>query len=401
VQTLLRYCNVLALIFLISSAITFGSSAYTGQGSMLDAVLVMVDVMTINISSALFVTAGLAATVLYVGATAASHHLLVRASVMSMCVDMGLATVAAILLGSLHALLMQDFKWADVGFTLLEGLTTLRGFDFQQAASAPHSYNVAAWPVQSLVWCLISTKSVYEFDELIVARFPALCDVIISLMVLFGIVLFTVFGPMQASSNIFYANACSVTYRSMEFNLGIHLVFMHQRHPALAAVLRRLVGKAQYFIMLFFATVWWSEVGRPVTHTTQTTCLRLYYRNPCLLDHHAFFVRGCLIAVVLLLATDTAAHAHLDREMRLVQITSSAMVFCWPVCIAVKLVLDVTFGSVVIAASRAVVAVLCVSILLLLSFLYTTLLQPSLIKEIVHRLTRPAPPPDSPDTQPP
>jgi len=77
------------------------------------------------------------------------------------------------------------------------------------------------------------------------------------------------------------------------------------------------------------------------------------------------------------------------------------MVFCWPVCIAVKLVLDVTFGSVVIAASRAVVAVLCVSILLLLSFLYNTLLQPSLIKVLVRRLTPPAPPPDSPDTPPP
>jgi len=74
--------------------------------------------------------------------------------------------------------------------------------------------------------------------------------------------------------------------------------------------MRCLMGKSQLFIMLFFVTVWWSEVGRPVTHTTQTTCLRLYYSNPCLLDHHAFFVRG----VVLLLAADTVAPEHLERE---------------------------------------------------------------------------------------
>jgi hypothetical protein len=362
---------------------------------MLDAVLVMVDVMTIDISSALFVTAGLTATVLYSGVTAERHRFLVHSTVLSMWIDMGLATVAAMVLGSLHALLLHSFKWADVGFTLLEGLTTVRGFDFQQAVTALHSYNVAAWPVQSMVWCLLSTRSVYELDERIVLRFPALCDVIISLMALLGIVLFTVFGPMQASSNLFYANACSVTYRSMEFNLGIHLVFLHQRHPALAAVLRRLVGKAQLVILLFFATVWWSEVGRPVTHSTQTTCLRLYYRNPCLLDHHAFFLRGCLIAVVLLLA-DAVPGGPLAREMSLVQSTSTAIVFCWPVCIAVKLVLDVTFGSDVIAASRAVVAVLCVCILLVLAFFYNALLKPPLLLRFAQRFTPPAPPPGSP-----
>ena len=240
----MRYCNILAVLYLVCSVITFCSSAYTGEYSMLDSVLVMVDLMTIDISSAFFVSAGLTATVLYLGASAARHQFLVRSTVLSMLTDMCIATVAVLILGSLHALLMHSFKWADVAFTLLEGVTTLRGFDFQQSVSAPHSYNVVAWPIQSLVWCLLSTKSVYELDEHIVARFPALCDVIISIMALLGIVLFTVFGPMQASSNIFYANACSVTYRSMEFNLGIHLVFLYNRHPALAAVTSRLVGKA-------------------------------------------------------------------------------------------------------------------------------------------------------------
>ena len=153
--------------------------------------------------------------------------------------------------------------------------------------------------------------------------------------------------------------------------------------------------------MLFFATVWWSEVGRPITHATQTTCLRMHYRNPCLRDHHAFFVRGCLIAVVLLLAADTEAPGEIDREMRIVQTTTTAIVFCWPVCIAVKLALDVTFGSAVIAANRAVVSVMCVSILFVFCFFYNTLLKPPMIAVIMKRFTPPAPPPGSPDTPPP
>ena len=124
-ETLMRYCSILAVLYLVCSVITFCSSAYTGEYSMLDSVLVMVDLMTIDISSAFFVSAGLTATVLYLGASAARHQFLVRSTVLSMLTDMCIATVAVLILGSLHALLMHSFKWGDVAFTLLEGVTTL------------------------------------------------------------------------------------------------------------------------------------------------------------------------------------------------------------------------------------------------------------------------------------
>lgn len=389
VQALMRCCNVLAGMFLACSVVTFCSSAYTGPGSALDSILVMVDVMTIDISSALFVSAGFTATGMYLATDPATYDAMTRTTACSLLIDLFAATAASLLLGSLNALLMHDFKWQDVGFTLLDGVTTLRGIDFRQTPSAPHAYNMAAWPVQSMVWCILTTKSVYAFDEIIVTRFPALCDVIICLMALVGIILFTVFGPMQSSSNIFYANACSVTYRSLEFNLGVHMLFMYRRHPVLVAVLNSVVRKAWHFVALFFVTVWWSEIGQPVTHSAQTTCLRLYFRNPCLQDHHAFFLRGCLLAVVLLMAADTDPPHHLAREMRMVKTNCSAMAFCWPVCIAVKLVLDVTFGSAVIAASRAVLSVLCLSLLGVLAFFYNALAKPPLLAFIAQLLKRP------------
>jgi hypothetical protein len=160
VQTLLRHCNILTILFLACSVITFCSSAYTGSGSTLDAVVIMSDVACIDISSALFVASGSAlAALLHVTETVV-YNTSVHTLALSMVLDILAATVASVLLGSMNALLTHTFKWSDVGFTVLEGLTTLRGLDFQQVESAPHSYNVVAWPVQSMLWRILSSKGV-------------------------------------------------------------------------------------------------------------------------------------------------------------------------------------------------------------------------------------------------
>jgi len=64
-QTLFCYCNLLGAGYILCSIVSFCSLAYTGAGSALDAVLVMSDVVCIDISSALFITAGCAAATLY------------------------------------------------------------------------------------------------------------------------------------------------------------------------------------------------------------------------------------------------------------------------------------------------------------------------------------------------
>ena len=218
---------------------------------------------------------------------------------------------------------------------------------------------------------------------------PALADVVICLMAIIGIVLFTVFGPMQTSSNIFYANACSVTYRSMEFNLGVHLIFMYRRHPTLTSTVHRLFRKNLFFVLLFFSTLWWLEVGQPLTASTQTTCLRLYFWNACLQDHHAFFVRGCLLAFALLMATDTSVSTNTKGELQLTQMNCTAIVFCWLVCIAEKMVLDVTFSGDVIAVNQAQVSVICLGILRTLSFFGNSLVKPALVQALGRRFIHP------------
>jgi len=54
----------------------------------------------------------------------------------------------------------------------------------------------------------------------------------------------------------------------------------------------------------------------------------------------------------------------------------SAIAFCWPVAIAVRLVLIVTFGDTTVDANRAVVSVLAIPILLFCMYCYDEVLKP-------------------------
>jgi len=377
-QALLRICNIMVACYIVCSVVTFHSSAYTGPGSALDVVLVMFDVVCIDISSALFVMTGCAMATLYSKSSSLKKNALTRHIAISILVDLYVAMSLSLVLGSAHALVLGRFHWRDVAFTALEGVTTLRALDFQQSPSAPHSYNVTAWPVQTLLWCVLSLKCLLAFDATIVAHAPAMSDAIICIMAFTGIVLFTSFGSMQASSNIFYANACSVTYRTLEFNLGVHALFLYQRHPLFFAALHNACRQALGVVSWIVVTIWIAEIGRVAPASSADICLRLYYRNSCLEDYNGFFFRGCVVALFLLLYTDTTPPEGLHREMRISMTLVSAICLCWPVCIAVKLVFDFTFGTTVIDSNRPVVLMISTSILSVLSVCYRLVIHPTL-----------------------
>jgi len=179
---------------------------------------------------------------------------------------------------------------------------------------------------------------------------------------------------MQASSNIFYANACSVTYRT----LGVHAVFLYQRHPPFFAALHHACRQALWFVSWIVVTIWIAEIGRLAPASSAATCLRLYYRNSCLEDYNGFLLRGCVFALFLLLYTDTKPAEGLQREMRISMTLVSAVCYCWPVCIAVKLAFDFTFGTTVIDSNRPVVLMISGCILNVLSCSYHLMIHPTL-----------------------
>jgi len=399
IQALVRLCNCLSCAYIVCSIVTFCSSAYTGPGSALDVVLVMSDVICVDVCSALFVMAGCTVAAVMTTSLPEKQTLIARQSALIMLLDVYVATACSLVLGPLHALMLARFRWSDATLTVLDGLTTLRALDFRQSAAAPHSYNVAVWPVQSLLWCVLSTAGLLRMQSWLALRAPLVTDTLICLMAVLGIILFTAFGSMQSSSNIFYANASSVTYRSLEFNLGVHAIFLFDRHAELVSALRRLCQHAAGFVTLLVGTMWISEIGRPVPAHSDENCLRLYHRSTCLQEHHGFFLRGCCMALFALLCTSTGAPAQLQRELHLASVLLPAISFCWPVCIAVKIVLDITFSTALVNKNRPVVLVICAAVLGVFSFWYVSIVQPWLAAGVRRAIrsftTGPAPPPDS------
>ena len=383
---IMRVSHALIVVYLGCSIVTFYSSAYSEAGSALDSVVIMSDVVCVDIISAFFVVSGVIAASLYRNTHKDEHRALLREMFLGLMIDMYLATLCSLLLGSVYAIVMHRFKFSDVWYTVVECLTTMRTFDYQQSPAAPHSMNVAAWPLQSLVWCLFSTKNVYMLNDVIARKFPHISCFLITIMSTTGIILFTMFGMLHNNSNIFYANACSVTYRSMEFNLGVHMLYSQEHNSNFTAAVRDVVSKSRNVIYLVFLSIWWSEVGTQIpTHTEQTTCLRLYFRSHCLRDHHAFLLRGCLLAVVLV--CESIEHTPTYKSLVFIQVRVtaqlySAVAFCWPLCMAVKLILDVTFDESIVNPNRAVVSMLTLAILSLFVLFYNEMLRPVVVRHV-------------------
>ena len=385
VRQMQQFSEILGGIFVVSSILTFFSSAYSGAGSPLDAIVVMMDAVCIDVISAFFVLVGALSACVFMNVSAESFDTLMRDSFWSIAIDLHVSSACCILLGSVHALIMHSFKWSDIWFTVLECVTTLRTLDFQQSTDAPHAMNVAVWPLQSLMWCLFAVRPVFAGNRCLNTMFPQTGNVIITILSMAGIILFTVFGMLHRHSNIFYANACSVTYRSLEFNFGVHLWYLNAQCYKELTALRDLVYSGRHFLLIGFGVVWWSEVGTQPAPEPDTTCLRLYHRNSCLQDHHVFFLRGCLLGVVLALKSRDCcstelqpflASCHSSRKVL------SAIAFCWPVAIAVRLVLIITFGSSIVNVNRAVVSLLSIPILLACVYCYDELIKPELRQRI-------------------
>ena len=117
----------------------------THYPSNLDPVLTMIDLVTIDITSALTVLTGFICTHVY--RTSETSPETYRQTFIFFVADMWLSTVLACFFGSLYAFSVQRFQSQDIPLTLLDGLTSVRQLEFNQAKTAPHTLNPFAWPV--------------------------------------------------------------------------------------------------------------------------------------------------------------------------------------------------------------------------------------------------------------
>ena len=358
------------LLYLCTTAITICSSNYTAHPSHLDTVLLASDILTIDICSCFFVMGGFLATYVYSSVGAESWFSLRRHVMAQQLGNIWMSTLCILIFGSIDKLVKARFQVSDVMLTVLEGVTALRLFDSHQSLEAPHTFNVALWPVQSFVWCLLSVHGTYRTNEVLRSRFGDVANYVILCMALCGICLFTLFGMLHSRTNVFYANATSIMYRMLEFNLGIHFFYLTERNYVLVVSLARILGQCSPVVYFLFAATWWSEIGVVVTETIPI-CLRLYPRNNCLHDHHAFLLRGCIMGLTMLSQISSEGAVSVTRLLTYAQAMSTAVAFSWPAYVFIHLVFVITFSEALVYENAALVSVMMPCFVILGSFVYT------------------------------
>ena len=399
---LINVLNWLAICFIACMSCTICSSNYTVHDSALDPIMLMVDIFLVDISSAFFVMSGFVCAFIYSSIGVSAFQTFRRQIIMFIFVDLWLSGIFAVLFGSLSALIRHQFKFEDVLFTLFEHTSALRLFDIKQSLDAPHTMNLGSWPVQCLVWCLLTVHATYSGNEFLQAKFGYIGSYAIMVSAVCGIVLFTLFGMLHNHSNIFYANSTNFTYRTLEFNLGIHFFYLINMNEVIATTLMRLVHQSSRGILFLFLCIWWSEIGStvklssPVMSDKMTKekhpdsasqiCLRMYPRNQCLRDHHAFLLRGCCLGITLIssFAHDNYAASSLKSSdssrnkhtLTMVTVYSTAVTFCWPAYEAIQLIFQITFSEQLIERNMALMSVLQPMFLLSGAVLYSLFMKP-------------------------
>ena len=392
--SLVRVLQGAILCYLVCMSFTASSSPYTGHASNLDHIMLATDILCVDVTSALFVLAGFLCGFVYhsVGPTV---WLEMRAQMLTgIYVDLWVSGVAVLLIGSLDAMLKHRFHFHDVGLTIFEQATALRVLDVRQSTAAPHSLNVAAWPAMCAVWCLLSVGSTFSTNDFLRRQLGPIGKYAIMVLGVCGIVLFTLFGMLHSRSNIFYANATAFTYRTLEFNLGIHFLYLLEMNDAIVKNLLTLAHQSSKGIVFIFICIWWSEVGNEVvveqedesSDRSALVCLRMFARSNCLRDHHAFLLRGCFLGITLISLfayeqnTSQSYGSGLPHPKPLLQarVFASAVALCWPTYLIVQLIFEISFGGDLVNRNMPLMSVLQVMFLLASSTLYTLFVKPRL-----------------------
>ena len=347
--------TVLLAVYVSCSGVTFCSSGMLRVASNLYAVRVMVDLVTIDVTSSASVVAGFLCAHVYVASemAAAVYHRLF----LFFLIDMWFATVLSCFVGGLYAVATGTFRWPDLALTLFEGVTSVRVLDFQQSAAAPHSLNTFAWlvmcmfvPAAMLPGTLRVARGVNEaFGELGVYVVLVLCGT--------GVLMFSVFALIQDDSNVFYGNATGLGYRMLEVNLGINAYYLLTETGA--GMLTDFLTRLKIVILTVFAFAWWSELGAPA-EVSDGVCVRLYHFNPCIRDPPGVLLRWCLLglSVVVWVFHETPVSLWLTEPVQAAMNAVSTVLLCCPVFTATKGMLELTFGSAIVNRNAALLSLI-------------------------------------------
>jgi hypothetical protein len=372
--------TLICITLVWTSALTMCSSNYILHESKLDVLILSADILSIDLFSCVFVLAGFTASFVYV-AVGSQQWQVLRAQMCWSCYAIGLsANTVSLVVCSLWQWYLGNFHARDLGFTLMEGVFSLRLLDVNQSPDAMHSLNLFSWPVLIMMWCLLNVEWTWQGNAKIVKILGHHGHYLVIVLALCGISLFTLFGMMHSQTNIFYANSTSMAYRVLEFNLGVHVHYLMHAEFVVVSDVMMVMRRCRLLIYFVFIATWWTEMGVTV-QDSPPVCLRLYARSNCLRDHHAFLLRGCLLGATVISSVDSVQHVMvpLNDLLRLLVVVPSAIALCCPVFSATLLIFVQTFSQTLVYDNIACVTLVITVLLWLIAYLYSVQLLPVLV----------------------
>lgn len=368
--------------YTIASSTMFFSSLYpTGNSTNLppspvDAFVMTSHILVIDVSSAFFVLAGFFSAYLFCNISVSDRIELCKAVVIYTLVDVWLAALLSITFGVLYHLTQHTFKPKDLALTVIEAVTCVRAMEFRQDPQGWHSLNPTSWPILCLLYCFVLTPYTIANNERLHKCHPYGGVCISWLNCSMPIVIISLFALVHEDNNIFFMNSSSIGYRMMEYNLG--LCFYNAMHNSSTKFWKfaLAVKSTSFYVFAGFVCIWWAQLGVPVI-AANTTCIRMYNFSPCIHMHHGFLMRGCFLGITVMCTILTHSEDFMTRIVALVPMHTyglsaciSVVLFSWPMCYIVSLLLEANFGPQLVLDNTAILVLVVPHLTFVVSLLW-------------------------------
>ena len=388
-----RFTAMCQILTVLTYALTFGactnfySSFYpvsltntTLVYVNVDSLLMATNIMCIDISSAIFIVSGFLATYMFYNMKIDDFKELTKVLCIYIFIDLWLSTLCCVILGSIFHYLYGTFHVRNILLTLLEGITGLHIFSWSQMISSWHSMNPTSWPIGVLMYSMLLMRCTIHANAQIRQCQNTIGSVLVIANAILPIFLLSLFALLREDSNIFFANATSVGYRLLEFNLGIACFNILQHRSAFFITLLHLLHQASILIFFGFIIVWFSEVGVPVK-PAEKTCIRMYSFSPCIKAHHGFLMRGCLLGLTMLSRTvanestkrpSSIEFLSFGNSPRYIAPLVTVILFTWPCCYLISLLLHINFSKSMIYENSSLLLIITPNIIFLFAYVWNT-----------------------------
>ena len=371
-----------------------GNATEHARPSAADAILMTSHVLAIDTTSAMFVTTGFFSAYTFANVPASDRADICKVVSIYMLLDVWFAGFLSIVSGSIFHLVRHTFRARDVALTAIESALSLRALDFSQDPEHWHSMNPTAWPVLCLFWGIMLTPLTLAGNEHLRrcgTSFGAIMPWVNSSA---PILVISLFALMHDDNNIFYMNAANLGYRVLEYNFGVCVYCSMQASPSTFWRIASVLGALWLYVMAMFVMLWWAELGAPVLEH-RGACIRMYHFSPCIDMHHGFLMRGCFLGVVCLCRVLTASEDVMERlavgllpHERVVTASMSAVLFTWPVCYVVHLLLEMNFGLSIVRDNTALLTLVVPHVSFALALLWDSSCKPTAFAAVERLLDR-------------